>query len=63
MTHKMILMSHDFKEVLKIVVARRKASIAQVEERIFRTDEVGASIASAGSILTPSIDSNRDNMG
>lgn len=49
MTHRMILMSHDFKEVHKIVVARRKASIAQVEERIFRTDEVGASIASAGS--------------
>ena len=49
MTHRMILMSHDFKEVKAILIARRKASIAQVEERIFRTDEVGASIASAGS--------------
>ena len=30
MTHKMILMSHDFKEVLKVVVARRKhAGVAE----------------------------------
>jgi hypothetical protein len=38
MTHKMILMSHDFKEVHKIVVARRKddASVAQQEERGIR---------------------------
>lgn len=31
MTHRMILMSHDFKEVLKVVVARKKnAGMAEV---------------------------------
>ena len=30
MTHRMILVSHDFKEVLKVVVARRKhAGVAE----------------------------------
>jgi hypothetical protein len=56
MTHKMILMDADFKTVRKMIVARRKASIAQVEERIFRTDEVGASIASAGSMIDEPIE-------
>lgn len=50
MTHRMMLVSHDFTKVHSIVVARRRqAGVAQVEERIFRTDEVGASIASTGS--------------
>ena len=31
MTHKMILMSHDFKEVHKIVVARRKHNAGEAE--------------------------------
>lgn len=55
MTHRMILMSHDFK-VLKVVVAKRKhkADVAQVGERIFRTDEVGASTASIGSTFEES---------
>ena len=50
MTHKMILMSHDFKEVLKVVVARRKhATVAQVEEQPIRTRQVGVSTTSGSS--------------
>ena len=50
MEHRMILATADLSKIYKVVVARRKhATVAQVEERIFRTDEVGASIASAGS--------------
>jgi hypothetical protein len=41
MTHKMILMSHDFKEVKAILIARRKdnAGVAQVAEHDIRNVE------------------------
>ena len=48
--HKMILATADLSKIFKIVIAKRKASIAQLEERLFRTQEVGGPIPSAGSI-------------
>lgn len=48
MEHEMILMDADFNPVVRMT-ARRRAGVAQVGERNFRTVEVGASIASTGS--------------
>ena len=49
MTHKMILMSHDFKEVKAMMIAKRKdADVAQVGERLPRMQEVGTSNVSIG---------------
>ena len=36
MTHKLILMSHDFKEVHKVIVARRKADVADHSDPLVR---------------------------
>ena len=51
MTHRMILVSHDFKEVKAVVIARRKAGIAQAAEHAPRKGEDGTSSVSACSIL------------
>ena len=50
MTYKFHL-NADLREVLKRLAEKHNADVAQVGERIFRTDEVGASIASIGSTL------------
>ena len=49
MTHRMILVSHDFKEVKAMVVAKPKddAGIAQVAEHAPRKGEDGTSSVSA----------------
>lgn len=49
MTHRMILMSHDFKEVKAMVIAKRKddAGIAQAAEHAPRKREDGTSSVSA----------------
>ena len=64
MTHKMILMSHDFKEVHKIVVARRKdnADVAQVAEPLIRNEKGGSSSDPIGPISMLTSGSNFDNM-
>lgn len=50
MEHEMLLLDADFKVVARMTARRKhKADVAQVGEHIFRTDEVGASIASIGS--------------
>lgn len=51
MTHRMMLVSHDFREVKAVVVARRKqnAGVAQAEERLNRNQQVGVSNTSLGS--------------
>lgn len=45
MTHRMILMSHDFKEVKALVIARRKDNASEVrqDERCIRNAEVDGS--------------------
>ncbi len=48
MTHRMILMDSDFKEVRSIVVARRKAGMAE-SERTFRTGEYAGENPATGS--------------
>ena len=44
MTHKMILMSHDFKEVKALVIAKKiNASEVRQDERLIRIQEVASS--------------------
>ncbi len=49
MMHKMILLSADLKTIHAVVIARKKASVAQVAERPLRKREVESSSDSAGS--------------
>jgi hypothetical protein len=56
MTHKMILMSHDFKEVKAMVIARRKAGVSQAEVSVPRKDECGISTISACSMIDEPIE-------
>jgi hypothetical protein len=39
MTHRMILVSHDFKEVKALVVAKRKAPLVESAQHDFRNVE------------------------
>ena len=39
MTHRMILVSHDFKEVKAIMIAKRKAPLVESEQHDFRNVE------------------------
>jgi hypothetical protein len=44
MTHRMILMSHDFKEVLKVMVAKKKnAGMAEVDMHLTRNEDYSGS--------------------
>ena len=56
MTHRMILLDADFKTIKRMIVARRKADVAQVGEHLFRTQEGGASNASIGSMIDEPIE-------
>lgn len=53
MEHRMILASADLKTVYAVVVARKKAGVAQVGERLIRNQQAGASNASTSSIPEP----------
>ena len=47
MEHRMILVSADFREVHRVVIARKKAGIAQAAEHAPRKREDGTSSVSA----------------
>ncbi len=60
MTHRMILVSHDFKEVKAVVIARRKdAGMAELE-RSLRTGEDAGENPATGSIFEEEGDADGD---
>ena len=61
MTHRMILVSHDFKEVKAVVIARRKdAGMAEEAMHLTRNEDYSCSTQDTGSIFEEEGDADGD---